>query len=552
MGFDLSDIYRQTALVFFTAINTLIGLVYAIILFPGSWYKEIYSFVLKQVVHHGDMQSGNITVLFVIFVAVSFLFTHFSNWFEHNRYPAMKINPNNFHYLIFDKFENISTLYEMREKKIILADIVVDSYLQIASKENPSSNRARMLSVRNQQWQFLINYAGTFKLGMYVSIVMSAVRLASYTDLMVLDYLIVALISYLIWLAIELLIVKKIWEMLSMYWGSFEITKINKDTYLYSMRQLMNTKYSKSFWDISPQKRKRIDVKTAKTVIWSPLLIKLVHKIQHKIHYLDRGNKMRWLSDFQKKHPVIFAAGVLFVLLVIIPSGVLVLEHLLTFGWFVEADNGDWLGFWGGYLGSIVAIGGVYYETNKNIGESRREIREQEDKVKWRSLQKVRPFLKTSYDANHMFVEFLTERENAWFKWVDVYFYFEDFSDNPENYDKNKMFHLQLGTQQHKITIPVKGDKRFALKLNTMKNEDVVIFHTPDNPDMLTYTQVKDRFEDSEDNYVGITDNTEANKRIFKSVATLNRREWAKAVTRLDEDYRAGEYNELTEKDITE
>lgn len=64
--------------------------------------------------------------------------------------------------------------------------------------------------------------------------------------------------------------------------------------------------------------------------------------------------------EFVKKY---WKIGLLlsFIGFVLIPFLVLIGEHFLNFGWFSEADNGDWLGFWGGYLGALIAIPGAYY-----------------------------------------------------------------------------------------------------------------------------------------------------------------------------------------------
>lgn len=38
-----------------------------------------------------------------------------------------------------------------------------------------------------------------------------------------------------------------------------------------------------------------------------------------------------------------------------------------------NADDSAWLGFWGGYLGAIVSIGGLYWQTNKQIKHERQK-----------------------------------------------------------------------------------------------------------------------------------------------------------------------------------
>lgn len=48
----------------------------------------------------------------------------------------------------------------------------------------------------------------------------------------------------------------------------------------------------------------------------------------------------------------------------------LVLNFGMDLPWFDSLSNADdaaWLGFWGGYLGAIVSIGGLYWQTNKQI-----------------------------------------------------------------------------------------------------------------------------------------------------------------------------------------
>lgn len=68
-------------------------------------------------------------------------------------------------------------------------------------------------------------------------------------------------------------------------------------------------------------------------------------------------------------------------ILALVPFLILFGEHYLNGGLFSEADNGDWLGFWGGYLGSILSIIGVYsslviqfqYEKNQKIKDEQRK-----------------------------------------------------------------------------------------------------------------------------------------------------------------------------------
>lgn len=80
----------------------------------------------------------------------------------------------------------------------------------------------------------------------------------------------------------------------------------------------------------------------------------------------------KFLSSYWLSILIIFIVG-----LVLIPLLVLLGEHTLTGGWFSEAGNDGWLGFWGGFLGAIISVLGVYISflfTRKN--DLRREKRD--------------------------------------------------------------------------------------------------------------------------------------------------------------------------------
>lgn len=46
--------------------------------------------------------------------------------------------------------------------------------------------------------------------------------------------------------------------------------------------------------------------------------------------------------------------------IIVVPIIIVFSQHLLSFGWFLDASNDGWLGFWGGFLGSAFSIFGVY------------------------------------------------------------------------------------------------------------------------------------------------------------------------------------------------
>ncbi|MGX6400798.1 hypothetical protein ACWM0Y_07540 [Lactiplantibacillus plantarum] len=73
------------------------------------------------------------------------------------------------------------------------------------------------------------------------------------------------------------------------------------------------------------------------------------------------------LSKCSTQHPLRTLVSLIVLVIVIIPFGLQLVMAGLSFGIFKIGTNDGWLGFWGGYLGSIIAIGGVYWQVRKQI-----------------------------------------------------------------------------------------------------------------------------------------------------------------------------------------
>lgn len=54
-------------------------------------------------------------------------------------------------------------------------------------------------------------------------------------------------------------------------------------------------------------------------------------------------------------------------LVIAIPFIIVFFQHVLSSGWFAEASNDGWLGFWGGFLGALISTIGVYKSVEKQI-----------------------------------------------------------------------------------------------------------------------------------------------------------------------------------------
>ena len=135
MGFNLSDLYEQTGLAFFTLTNFVITIVYVVLLFPSKLYKIFFNFLVSQVVQNGQMQSGNISVIFISILCVSFLVTHLSNWADAVLPLFIKVDVKEFKFLIASAFWNISTLYIQNEepKRKVFNETIQESVVIIFS-----------------------------------------------------------------------------------------------------------------------------------------------------------------------------------------------------------------------------------------------------------------------------------------------------------------------------------------------------------------------------------------------------------------------------------
>ncbi|MFT8837557.1 hypothetical protein [Liquorilactobacillus satsumensis] len=113
-----------------------------------------------------------------------------------------------------------------------------------------------------------------------------------------------------------------------------------------------------------------------------------------------------------------------FIILVLIP---VILEIGIT-NIPGNGDDGGWLGFWGGYLGtmigSAIAIGGVYWQVQKNVEFEKKLSKTQIESEKELAFRSRRPFCIVSYNQKKIYRKQL--------------FYFGSIDDK-EFYDFNNM-----------------------------------------------------------------------------------------------------------------
>lgn len=262
------------------------------------------------------------------------------------------------------------------------------------------------------------------------------------------------------------------------------------------------------------------------------------------------------------------------VLAILVP---IIINLSISFISWGSGSNDGWLGFWGGYLGALISIFGIYFQVSKSIEESeknrdatkksteksiellneqadrdkakiesqQKELAEQKRKDKVQTLQSVRPFIRINFCKTNLKICFEGEENNIWFKYGDIYLPVALF----ENRDsEEKLAHKQLGSLcKSPLMVPLQNsgnkDYRFILRVKTMHNEEVFIYHTPGNPDVYCYEIAENNNElMGSDGYIGIQNSIEKNDNIFGKY--LHNHSWLKAVKELDEEYRKYEFIE--------
>lgn len=110
------------------------------------------------------------------------------------------------------------------------------------------------------------------------------------------------------------------------------------------------------------------------------------------------------MSEFTQKHLYI---SLTIIFLIFIPLTLQFSIYILSWGVFRSGSNDGWLGFWGGYLGSALAIGFAYFNTKYQLKESKKN--DFENAVKINELNALSSLLNNSME----FLSRIYEFENA-------------------------------------------------------------------------------------------------------------------------------------------
>lgn len=110
------------------------------------------------------------------------------------------------------------------------------------------------------------------------------------------------------------------------------------------------------------------------------------------------------MSKFIQKHLAVSLAIIFFIF---IPFILQISLCIFSWGIFSSGSNDGWLGFWGGYLGSTLAIGFAYFNTKYQLNESKQN--DFENAVKINELNSLSSLLNNSMG----FLSRIYELENA-------------------------------------------------------------------------------------------------------------------------------------------
>lgn len=193
------------------------------------------------------------------------------------------------------------------------------------------------------------------------------------------------------------------------------------------------------------------------------------------------------ISDRLKKHPIRVAYCLLVFMIEIIPFAMLILAETLSGGIFNIATNGEWLGFWGGYLGSIIVIGGVYWQVNRQIKVEKEN-----------QFRQFRPFFLLTQEQVEV-------KKSVYSLMITKPGSSEEFADLTDKGYVNKQLKL---TQNETLTL---------LEINNVSNKDmyaVKIFVT-DNLDV--------QFINDFNKFVSLDEMTEYQKNIYNSGISIDK-----------------------------
>lgn len=263
---DFQYFYEQSLVVTHKVVNFFIFYLTLILLFPELGLTKITDFLIKQIYSKGEMNSGNISVILIGIVVISFLFEHFSRWFDRSTYFKFHWDCLEFKILIANRALNIFTLMN-EDGNVSLTDEVNQSFINVMEPGEENSRHQREFKSYQNILRYLNEYSGTFKLLVVISLIDIFVEIYFLDFKMMMFAIGMASFFILLWFFVNLKVGKTYWKMLQRYWldvipkKTGDLTDSENNIYDSLLNKTMSEQLSKEHHQMM------VDILNAKSII---------------------------------------------------------------------------------------------------------------------------------------------------------------------------------------------------------------------------------------------------------------------------------------------
>lgn len=217
---NLGELYEQSGKTFYTCLNFTFILLGVVIIFPAFDWIDLLRFIYKQSYNHSQLQSGNVSVFFVTFVAGAYLFEHLSKFFDEHVPPFITTDFYNFNELVTLRFFNLFGVMQKNGIQYPITKGIALSVQEALSIENQDSNVQRRLSILKIYLRFSGSYAGTFKLLCYLDLIVIIRSLFLFNINLSMYELFLFVLLYVLWRGATYWKRTLLWRILNNYWLS--------------------------------------------------------------------------------------------------------------------------------------------------------------------------------------------------------------------------------------------------------------------------------------------------------------------------------------------
>lgn len=262
MDFNLINLTEQTHKLSKLLFDIVLEIFIFISLFPGLDYPKFLSFIANQCYRKGEMQSGNISIIFIGILIVGTLIENIGEKLDNVIPPYSKINYKNLNLLITRRFYEFALIVKEEQKDFFSADLGIRQTMRKAfSVTDPTSNdRKWIISMRKNAAPFLVA-SGIIKLGIGGAIILALINLFEFNLLMAIYNALLIIIFFLMWYVANYLFFSKIWYLLDKYLSLQKKLNISGDVLMTHERKKYFTKYRDKVNSLSNRQQMYFDIK---------------------------------------------------------------------------------------------------------------------------------------------------------------------------------------------------------------------------------------------------------------------------------------------------